>query len=978
MGAAMRSSLLSTALPAVLLVLLHLILFVVPAAARGGAGEVIAVDPTDDLVGATALDLGAALAPPLDLDLGYRDFVDLELTLGRRAKEDATVTLVFATDAAPDPGAVHRFRVPADELLRDGEVHAYRVDMGLIVPWRGALRRIEVETDREVRCSALRVGDRPDDAFVSRPTPQHPIAGEKNELGEPVEVAESKHFRLCWSPRSIELGFDPDRQVHGTLRNLEEAWQVISKVMGMRSPHESWEPGRRDGTRTKINVSTWFDGYWAGGEEGEFGRLNITADGLRVDPPTWVIPHELCHVFQMHQTAKLRGDWWESHADYAVERWLGVYAPLFEDELLTQFNPDFAATAHYTTPWGGHYYLCWPIWCYLDENPDGLEGLGAGTSTRLWNASERWDAAAGAGDGADALGELWERVGLLTSTSRADLCGLWARRNARWDYANAAALRERVGWALSIEPRRRMIHTPLVPSEGRDGRWRPPFEKAPQQFAYAVHQLEIEAGARRVAVEVEALPSFDREEGLRTSLVVEASDGTTRTSEMVASGRTSIRLEKDDRACYLVVAATPAQYLFVNHDDLARPYGDDAARRRFPYEVELDGARPAPAPKPAYDAAALRPHPNGGGLVADSASVAATAFVGPDALVLDRARVEGTARIEGRAVVRDDAVVADAAIVSDLALVREGARVAGDARVRDFAVVEGTGTVVDGRAQVRHHAKVTGGARVTDGAVVRGCANVFAGLDDAVVGGHAIVEGDANIGRGAGSGVHTGYQPWSLMPARWIDARTSPEALLAAWTFDAAGSFGAPDACGALDAVVRGGARLDAVDERGALVLDGERDACAVLDPSVLDLEGAWTIRCVARAGSKGSVLLAARAGDDRSLRLDLREQRGRPAFELRVGAESLRLAGSDAVGADIWTELVVTCADGTIELVVDGETVDSTAATLEPADLYGGEFEDEVEILLGAQPGGRARFEGAVDELEVLRRASRTAASAR
>lgn len=934
--------------------------------ALGARADVVAVDPAKPLASATAIETGATIEPALDLDLGYRDFVDLELAVDARAPQSATVTLRFSTDGPPPPGADrahrtehayrHAHRVDPSALVRDGELHTYRLDLGLVLPWCGDLERLAVDCDRQVRCTSIAVGDRPGDVYVARPTVQNPAAGEKNELGEAVEVAESKHFRLLWSPRSLELGFDPGAQVHGTLRNLEEAWQVLVKDMGLNPPHESWQETWRDGTRSKVNVSTWFEGYWAGGEQGDFGRLNVTGDGLRVDPPSWVVPHELCHVFQMHQEEALRGDWWESHADYAIERWLARFAPLHEQAPLSAFNPEFAATAHYTTPWGGHYYLCWPLWSFLDENPDGLDGLGSGTSARLWR------------EASGEHGEVWERIGELTATSRADLCGLWARRNVLWDYANRAGMRAAVDEALADEVRRRMIHTPLVPSEGRDDRWRPPFEKLPQQFAYAVHPLEPDDGARLVEVELEPLPCFDREESLRASLVVEAADGSTRVGELFARGRSSIAWQKDDRACYLVVAATPREYLFVTHDDLARPYGDDPARRRFAYEVRVENARPADAPRAAFDPEHMRPHPHGGGLVARSAHVAETAWVGPDALVLDRARVEGRARIEGRAVVRDDAVVADSAIVSDLALVRERARIAGRARVRDMAVVEGHDTVVDGRAQVRHHARVRGGAHVTDAAIVRGCAIVFDGGEDARIAGHAIVEGDAHIGRTATTGAHTGFQPWSIMPPEWIAARTTPEGLVAAWTFDAAASFGAPDAGGALDAVVRDGARIEQTDGRGALVL--ERDGgCAVLDPSVLDLEGAWTIHAVARAAHDASALLAARAGDERSLRLDLRGDRGRPAYEIRAGSESLRLVGREPVPEGTWVELTVVCADGAIELRVDGEVVDTAEATLEPAALYGGDARDEVEILLGAEPHRRARFEGAIDELRILRR---------
>ncbi|QDU86324.1 hypothetical protein Pla163_34750 [Planctomycetes bacterium Pla163] len=141
----------------------------------------------------------------------------------------------------------------------------------------------------------------------------------------------------------------------------------------------------------------------------------------------------------------------------------------------------------------------------------------------------------------------------------------------------------------------------------------------------------------------------------------------------------------------------------------------------------------------------------------------------------------------------------------------------------------------------------------------------------------------------------------------------------------------------------------------------------------MLDLEGARSLRCVARADPRGSALLVVHAGADRSLRLDLRGQRGRPAFELRVGSETVRLAGREPVDADNWIVFVVNCEDGAIELLVDGEVVDGADANLEPAALFGGAFEDEVEVLLGGNRGAPARPEAAVDELRIERVATRS-----
>jgi hypothetical protein len=106
-------------------------------------------------------------------------------------------------------------------------------------------------------------------------------------------------------------------------------------------------------------------------------------------------------------------------------------------------------------------------------------------------------------------------------------------------------------------------------------------------------------------------------------------------------------------------------------------------------------------------------HPNGGGWVRKSATVAFTAFVGLDAMVFGSAQVSDYARIYGEARVLGRSQVSNNAQVSD------HARVSGDARVFDRAGVYG-------EAWVSERAWVFGTARVFDRAWVSGNARVSA------------------------------------------------------------------------------------------------------------------------------------------------------------------------------------------------------------------------------------------------------------
>lgn len=140
-------------------------------------------------------------------------------------------------------------------------------------------------------------------------------------------------------------------------------------------------------------------------------------------------------------------------------------------------------------------------------------------------------------------------------------------------------------------------------------------------------------------------------------------------------------------------------------------------------------------------------HSNGGGWVADTATVADTAFVGKDAqvfgnaqvrdftMVTDKARVGDGAVVEGTAQVEGNAVISDGAIVSDNARVEGNAKVFGYARVGD-------GAVVSENAKVGADAQIYGNAKVFGNAVVMGEAWVYG---DAQVFGTAVVSGKAMV-----------------------------------------------------------------------------------------------------------------------------------------------------------------------------------------------------------------------------------------
>ena len=127
------------------------------------------------------------------------------------------------------------------------------------------------------------------------------------------------------------------------------------------------------------------------------------------------------------------------------------------------------------------------------------------------------------------------------------------------------------------------------------------------------------------------------------------------------------------------------------------------------------GAGPVPAHR----------HPNGGGWVADSASVADTAYVGKKARVFDTAKVFGLALIEDKARISGGALVDGKACICGTAQVYGRAHIIGYACVREDAEILGRACIGDeaiikGKAKIRGRAQIWGRSIVAGNAVISG------------------------------------------------------------------------------------------------------------------------------------------------------------------------------------------------------------------------------------------------------------------
>jgi carbonic anhydrase/acetyltransferase-like protein (isoleucine patch superfamily) len=187
----------------------------------------------------------------------------------------------------------------------------------------------------------------------------------------------------------------------------------------------------------------------------------------------------------------------------------------------------------------------------------------------------------------------------------------------------------------------------------------------------------------------------------------------------------SITMQGGETQLYLVVAATPTIHHRITWDQFYYTI------YRFPYMVEINGARPEGFQSVSNPAGG--PHANGGGFVANAANVSATAFVGPNARVLG-GTVRDNARIEGRAVVRggtirDNAIVRDHALVvngtiSDRAVIANGANIY-NAQVSGDARIEGAPSISNANARISGNAVVGGVGWIRDPLNLSGTAQIL-------------------------------------------------------------------------------------------------------------------------------------------------------------------------------------------------------------------------------------------------------------
>ncbi|MES2924632.1 MAG: LamG-like jellyroll fold domain-containing protein [Verrucomicrobiota bacterium] len=890
-----------------------------------------------------------------DLDLGWNDYLEVRMQVP--ASYTGAIQISYGTTYDNGFDASRVLTIPTSLIPKDGAFHSYRIEMGLVPLWRSTLRDLRIEpvdgagsTGMAFAIDYLRVGDEPN-AVVYNPintwecppggaaTPPHALHG----AGQPVQAMESKHFRVLWNSAA-------PTDAHGTLRNLEEAWQVFARKLGYREPDFTGEDREGGGgtVRGKVNLTTWYEGYFQGGTwDGNGTRpwTNIEPSGLQVNPPTWVIPHELMHVFQAHNNSGgAPGEWYEGHANYARERWMEHY--WFAG--WTSFDAVGIRFAHMIQGDGRDAYLKWTPFLYLDSNPDNLPDLGEVTVASIWRQAPFGMNPFNALDTAAPI------------TGKKNVFGHYAQHGATLNYPTRPMLRY---WAAGDPYVNRFQFTDLQQRSDDPSWWRVPYEMAPQQGCYTVHELSVPnpgTGGRVVTVNFQGVSDNVRGADWRGGFTVTRDDGSERYTQVLGNGTHSVTLAANENRLFFCVAGTPNWFEPTGADEGIFPYRSSWGKSRFPYQMQVTGATPVEH-GPGGVFSGMVQHANGGGWKHTSASVSASAYIGPNARVYDYAIIGANARVEDFATVQNNGRVLDNGIVSGHGWVKDNATVSGNGKVRDFGLLAGAATVT-GNGRVLEHAEVIGNSWITDISVVKGSARCTGGL----INGNSCVDGNYEFFRNIFNGFVTGHLPYEGIPDRFIMNR--PGTIYASYDFGFGNEARIFDQYGVTDSFTIGapGWLGNDVGRQGVLTLNGTTQHVN-LDRSVADLRD-FSFAAWVKPGSSTANQAVLWMGSSTTKRLYFtpNDGSGHAKFSIVNGGTEQTLTAASALPVGTWSHVAVTLDGATGVLYLNGRPVATGSITIRADQLLAPNTATGLShnYLGRSQGAAMARFTGALDNV--------------
>ena len=755
-----------------------------------------------------------------------------------------------------------------------------------------------------------------------------------------ANYVESEHFVIFYGNNDT-TGKVNDEFLQRNLREYEQLWECYGEYLGMENMNVDIYGKSSQKYKTNVYLTnTGLDKYpegWAFMSAEDGYGIEIISPEAMLDDLT--IAHEFGHVVTMQQKAwvdqEITGAWWEPLANWFREMYLG--SEYYKGDTKTCWFEPYIRNLSLTLPHGRNYYEVWPFLDYISYNPDNLPGLGI-------NAVKRIVSEAGPNE------YPFDTITRLFGTDAGTVFGHYAKRMATFDFGARDAYRYEFNKKLAESPFYWNLFYTVLQDNG-NGWLQVPQEEAPMQAGINIVPLEVTGDT--IYAEMNGL-SDDSNAGWQACIVTVSADGKESYSELFSPGKKVSVSAKGAVSAYLTVTAMPDKLVKVNafHKDDVSAYKDGAERRRYPYEVKLSGAEVIKSG--GYSRGRGHIHPNGGGWVADSASVEASVYVGPEAMVLGGAKLTGNVRVEDRAVVANSVTAKDNVVISGHAVVDGGGWVysngwkqgsvtlSGNAVITDSAVVVNSCTV-SGNARVLQKAYISDAVTLSDNAAAKGMTYVYG---TPVYSGSAILDGDYSNEKSVSDGVNFG----------WLDDNghhSLPEGYIASYDFSEQSGYWASDGHTATNARMMGSSWENERTSAGGVLDFVGGNSCLVLDDSLLDTRNIQISLGALWSGGSQSELF--RFGDDNAyMSFTPANKNGVAELILTDGAAAESLTADSALAKGEWSKVTVRIIDGKGELLINGKVVDSKPMKLDMQSIMSASENDRAVVGKG--------FVGALD----------------
>ncbi|MBQ6555309.1 MAG: dockerin type I repeat-containing protein [Firmicutes bacterium] len=362
----------------------------------------------------------------------------------------------------------------------------------------------------------------------------------------------SEHFQIIWGNNDTTNTINYDF-IKGNLINLENIRSFYIEELEMKDIGVSVNPYITEKRKTNVYISNTglsvFEDDWAymSADSDGFGYLFLAPGAMRVDEPSWVLPHEMGHVFTYHQGGNIHGAWYEATANWFRDRYLGseyyayggrTYGPTAD------FFAPYLLNSSYYVPHMLNWYDTWPLFIYISENPDNIDGLGMELMHKIFEYNQPDNTS------------MYDTIELLSGVDKKEILAGMSRRMATMDFTRQQYYLQRLDEALETEGNYAKIYTTLEAAD-QDGYQTISGDRAPMQTGFNIIPLSVDLSKAILKADF-VNTSTESGTDFRVSLVTETAGHTTRYSNIVSgSGTAEISLLGDEKAAYLVVCATP-------------------------------------------------------------------------------------------------------------------------------------------------------------------------------------------------------------------------------------------------------------------------------------------------------------------------------------------------------------------------------------------------------------------------------------